>query len=207
MTYLGLAMFISHAQDLILSVWVWVCVRARARSASWQEGFRAKFIQRSPGIAAKSSITTTTLEHFTAAMKRSMQRRDLIALKLAATDFQSQVIEACGEYLMEISLGTPAQAFIAISLTHGTTWCGWMLSFTSRKLCKKELRSFPNYGSFDHTLLCNHLIASNLFFWFTNWKCRNLTTCNIRLENTFLMVSHTPQIFKISSAKCKKKNM
>ena len=141
-TYLGLAMFISHAQDLILSVWV--CARARA-VCSLAGGIRAKFIQRSPGITAKSSIHhLTTLERFTAAMKRSMQRRDFIALKLAATDFQSQVIEACGENLMEISLGTPAQAFIAISLTHGTTWCGWMLSFTSRKLCKKELRSFPN---------------------------------------------------------------
>ena len=87
--------------------------------------FRARLIHRDhPESPLSPPSTATSLERLTAAMERSIHRRDLIARQLAtsrSTGFQSQVIATSGEYLLKLSLGTPPQNFTAILDTR-TDW-------------------------------------------------------------------------------------
>lgn len=67
-----------------------------------------------PDSPLSPGITTTLSERFAAAVKRTSERRGLIERKLASTDFESPVELDAGEFVMKISLGTPAQTFTNI---------------------------------------------------------------------------------------------
>jgi len=84
----------------------------------WQ-GFITELIHREhPSSPLRSATAKTTGEIFIDAVKRGHARQESLAkhvlASVGAAAFQSPVSAGSGEYLVDISIGTPAQKFTSI---------------------------------------------------------------------------------------------
>ncbi|KAJ8438705.1 hypothetical protein Cgig2_013751 [Carnegiea gigantea] len=81
------------------------------------EGFTTNLIHRDSPLSPSYNPSLTKWDRVQTTLHRSMTRMNLFRLSSSPDDFQSHVIPAMGEHIMEVSLGTPPVSQLAIADT------------------------------------------------------------------------------------------